>query len=184
MWLFPNSHITISNYHVTRNRTNGYGGVAIVTHQSINSSHIVFSKNIRHMLEYHSINLVDIKTTINDRKFDLWSIYIPPSFNPSETFNNILSLMNRSSLIGGDFNGHHPVWGSSNTDFRGNLIYSTLSDFGLCILNKGNATRINRRPYLDTMFDSFVSSPNILYHCLVLGPCCRSRLAVIISLFL
>jgi len=84
------------------------------------------------MLEYRSINLVGIKVTINDRKFDLWSIYIPPSSNPSsETFNNIFSLMNRSSLIGGDFNGHHPVWGSSNTDFRGNLIYSTLSDVGL-----------------------------------------------------
>jgi len=95
------------------------------------------------MLEQHSIDLIGIEITINDKILDLWLIYIPPSSNPSpETFNNIFSLMNRSSfLIGGDFNGHHPVWGSSILDFRGNLIHSAILDYGLCVLNNGDATR-------------------------------------------
>lgn len=118
------------------------------------------------MLELHSIDVIGIEITFNDKTLDLWSIYIPPSSNPSpKTFNNIFSLMNRSYLIGGDFNGHHPVWGSLTSDFRGNLIYSTILDYGLCVLNNGEATRINRPPYPDTMVDISISSPNISLSC-------------------
>ncbi|KAL4091273.1 hypothetical protein QTP88_025988 [Uroleucon formosanum] len=118
------------------------------------------------MLELHSIDIIGIEITINDKTLDLWSIYIPPSSIPSpETFNNIFSLMNQSSLIGGDFNGHHPVWGSSISDFRGNLIHSAILDYGLCVLNNGEATRINRPPYPDTMVDISISSPNISLSC-------------------
>ena len=165
--LLPNSRISISYYHVIRqDRLDDYGEVAIVTHQSINSKRIALNDNIRHMLEHHSIDLIGIEITLNDKILDLWSIYIPPSSNPSlETFNNIFSLMNRSSLIGGDFNGHHPVWGSSISDFRGNLIHSAILDYGLCVLNNGDATRIKRPPYPNTMVDISVSSPNISLSC-------------------
>ncbi|KAL5233225.1 hypothetical protein ACI65C_000635 [Semiaphis heraclei] len=160
-WLLPNSRISIPNYHVFRqDRLDGYGGVAIVIHQSINSKRISLNDNTRHMLELHSIDVIGIEITINDKTVDL--CYISPSSNPSpETYNNIFSLMNRSSLIGGDFYGHHPVWGSSTSDFRGNLIHSAILDYGLCVLNNGEATRINRPPYPDTMVDISISSPNI-----------------------
>lgn len=88
------------------------------------------------MLEHHSIDVIGIEITINDKTLDLWSIYNHPSPNPSpETFNNIFSVMNRSSLIGGDFNSHHPVWGSSTLDFRGNLIHFAILGYGFCVLN-------------------------------------------------
>ncbi|KAL4098943.1 hypothetical protein QTP88_023450 [Uroleucon formosanum] len=166
-WLLPNSRISIPKYHVFRqDRHDGYGRVAIVTHQSINSKRFSLNDNIRHMLELHSIDIIGIEITINDKTLDLWSIYTPPSSNPfSETFNNIFSLMNQSSLIGGDFNGHHPVWGSSISDFRGNLIHSDILDYGLCVLNNGEATRINRPSYPDTMVDISISSPNISLSC-------------------
>ncbi|KAL4126343.1 hypothetical protein QTP88_010565 [Uroleucon formosanum] len=73
--------------------------------------------------------------------------------------------MNQSSLIGGDFNGHHQVWGFSFSDFRGNLIHSAILDYGLCVLNSGETTRINRPPYPDTMVEISISSPNISLSC-------------------
>lgn len=42
-----------------------------------------------------------------------------------------------------------------------NLIHSALSNFGLGILNNGDATRINCPPYPDTMVDISISSSNI-----------------------
>jgi ribonuclease HI len=186
-WLLPNSRISITDYHVTRqDRIDGYGGVAIVIHKSINSKRIPIIDNIKHLLEYHSIDLVGIEVMINDKKFYLWSIYIPPSSNPSiETFNHIFSLMNRSSLIGGDFNGHHPGWGSASSDFRGNLIFSTLSDYGFCTLNNGDATRINRPPHPDTVVDITVSSPSIALACswsVLSDPFGSDHLPIIITL--
>ncbi|KAL4103454.1 hypothetical protein QTP88_018831 [Uroleucon formosanum] len=107
-----------------------------------------------------------IKIIINDKILDLWSIYVLLSSDPfSETFNNVFSLMNRSSLIGGDFNGHHPVEGFSISYFRGNLINSTILDYSLWVLNNSEATRINRPPYPDIMVDLSISSPNISLSC-------------------
>lgn len=161
-WLLPNSNLHIPHFHVSRrDRIDSYGGVAIVSHQSMNIKPNTLSDYINRTLEHHSIDLIGIEVIIKNSKFELWSIYIPPFSNPNANiFNDIFSFLSRSPIIGGDFNGHHSAWGSSASDFRGNLIHSSLSSHGLCILNTGCATRINRPPYPDTAIDLSASFPN------------------------
>jgi len=62
------------------------------------------------MLENFSIDLVVVEVEIGNRKFELWSICIPLSSNPSsDIISYIFSFATRLSIIRGDFNGQHPA---------------------------------------------------------------------------
>lgn len=92
-------------------RQDEYGEVAIVSHRSMNCRRIVLNDNFNHILERFSIDLVGVEVEISNRKFEFWSIYIPPSANRcSDIINYIYSFATRLSIIGGDFNGYYPAW--------------------------------------------------------------------------
>jgi hypothetical protein len=63
---------------------NGYGGVAIATHHSIQIKKISVNNSLNINLSRQSIDLVGIEAFINTKhSIQLWSLYIPLSFNPS-----------------------------------------------------------------------------------------------------
>jgi len=76
----------------------------------------------------------------------------------------IFDLVRSSNAINaGDFNGHHSAWGSSQCNYRGNLIYSCLSTFNLYLLNNGSHTRINRPPHVLSALDISLVSSKLLW---------------------
>jgi len=61
-WLLPNSYHNIPSCHVIRqDRHDGYGGVAIVFHRSMNGRHFELNDNFNNMLERFSIDLVGVE---------------------------------------------------------------------------------------------------------------------------
>ena len=52
-------------------------------------------------------------------------------------------INNRPCIIAGDFNGHHPLWGSNATCATGRTIADAAQDLNLVILNSGEPTHIN-----------------------------------------
>lgn len=164
-WLFPNRRINIPGYRLVRDdRPDGYGGAAIAIKNSIKFRVLNINPELYRSFASFNINLVGVKILCNNNSgLDIWSCYIPPHSNVSQTaVNNIFKVMSNYFIFGGDINGHHSCWGSNRNDNQGCLIHSAIEDLQLCVLNNGSPTRLNRPPFSDTVVDISVSSPNLM----------------------
>jgi exonuclease III len=172
-WLRPDQKFSLPYFNLIRaDRADGYGGVAIAAHRSIQIKKISVDNSLSINLSRQSIDLVDIEAFSNTKNsLKLWSLYIPPSSNlPIRLLNEIFQLIDPMSILGGDLNGHHPSWDNNNNlNHRGDIIFSALNNFNLCCLNSGVPTRINRPPFSNTAVDLTVSV-SALYWSLVCHP--------------
>jgi len=133
-WLRPNMKIKIPGYNLVRcDRPDGYGGAAIAISNSLRFRNLSVSTGLSQSLSLHNINLVGVEIIFNDNKnLDIWSCYIPPHANISQTLvNNIFNVISINCIFGGDLNGHHTCCGSDKIDHQGNLFYSVISDLQL-----------------------------------------------------
>lgn len=142
-------------------RQEGFGGVAIAIHHSVQVRPIRICESLSNDLVAHSIDLVGVDVfSYFPQSIQIWSIYISPSSNLSDMIvKNMFGLMSLRSILAGDFNAHHFAWGSSKSDFIGKLLNNIASSFNVCILNTGSVTRVGRPPFSDSVIDvSFCSS--------------------------
>lgn len=137
-WLNEDDNIRISGYNIYRqDRSDGYGGVAIVSHHSVRTEVChTFSNN-------SDIECLHVKIHNCNNIDNIYAIYCPPSAHTTQRdWENLFSRMTLRSLILGDFNGHHHSW-SNKTDRRGNQIFDSLVDSRFIVLNNNSiATRI------------------------------------------
>jgi len=62
-------------------------------------------------------------------------------------------------ILAGDFNAHHPIWGSTNTNRRGSLLLDLIDEQGLEVHNNGSHTFHNSTR--SEALDLTLSSPHI-----------------------
>lgn len=68
--------------------------------------------------QYSSPNFVVAQIQIEGRNIDIASIYVEPRHDPLHTMQTLTTYLDHrdsSRILGGDFNGHHPMWGLSTT---------------------------------------------------------------------
>jgi exonuclease III len=131
--LNKNDEIEINKYKLVRkdrNKTKG-GGVGLIINKKLNYE-------IIKVKEVTPIEIIGIKTKINDTTYNIFSIYIPPSSQKitckvmQSKLEKILNeLKNYENVIlGGDFNSHHTSWGSEKIDSFGKITsdLTTLSE--------------------------------------------------------
>ena len=128
---------------VNKNRGGGGGGVALYIHHSIPFTPIdVSTCNDAH------IELQAVKLQLNQSDVSIFNIYIPPSSSCQPQYlpdlAPIFDLADDDSFILGDYNAHHPSWGSPITDARGRRIAAALASSSLITLNSNSSTR---RPF-------------------------------------
>ncbi|GBL72875.1 hypothetical protein AVEN_128070-1 [Araneus ventricosus] len=61
----------------------------------------------------------------------------------------------------GNFNGHNPLWGSSDTNPRGRQIETLIEDHGLCILNDNTYTHFHQASHTFHTVDLAICSPSL-----------------------
>lgn len=72
------------------------------------------------------------------------SIYLPPnSRHINDQLKNLIEQLPEPALALGDFNAHHPAWGSRCADSLGRFIAENTLTRKLVILNDGSPTRMN-----------------------------------------
>lgn len=83
-WLRLGEQFALPSFHLIRSdRPDGYGGVAIASHLSIQLKEIPIDPSLKNNLIHHSIDLVGIEAFINSyNPVRLWSWYISLSANP------------------------------------------------------------------------------------------------------
>lgn len=92
--------------------------------------------------QYSSPNFCVVQLTLSGRRLYFSSAYVEPDADDVGTLNRIECFLqaNRSSyhVIGGDFNGWHPLWGSDRTNRRGRDIVTLITANDINVCNIGN----------------------------------------------
>lgn len=99
------------------------------------------SPSIIGVSQYSTTNLCVAKLTIGARPIYLASVYVEPDDAGEETLGHIELFLNTINgakcVIGGDFNGWHPIWGSAKTNKRGNSIVEIMYSNDMFCCNTG-----------------------------------------------
>lgn len=88
---------------------------------------------------------------ISSTRIVLASVYLPydaPEDPPTPDMRRAVDWCiadHRQLIIGGDFNAHNTVWGSTDTNSRGEYILDYILSTGLIILNSGNKPTFQQR---------------------------------------
>jgi len=101
---------------------------------------------VSHQYPYTIINLhtdlqaVAVRIHIS-KLITICTVYFPPRETLAQTsLSRLINQLPTPFIVIGDFNGHSPLWGYTDTNRRGEQIESLISDFSLCLLNNGEHT--------------------------------------------
>ena len=133
--------VELNNYHLfrkdrpTRGGGAARGGVAIYVHQTLPCTRVTLNS---------SLEVVACRVKFGTTDLVVCSVYCPSDVALDDGELDALHhhFGGRSSVILGDFNAHHGLWGSQRTDGRGLQMMDFISGSDLVILNDGSPTRI------------------------------------------
>src|SRR5262249_21328773 len=104
-------------------------GVCLLTKSTVSSSPVQLNT---------SLEAVAVRVFLN-RLITVCSIYISPNqILSAQDFEDLINQLPRPFLVLGDFNAHHPLWGSPDINPRGRLMEKLIYDNDLAVLNDGN----------------------------------------------
>lgn len=130
-FLKPDKSFSVPNYIVYRNdRISRFGGgVAILIKKEIAHSPLLKS-SINDPLEYIGIQI----TSKTGKIYNIYAAYLPPNSPLIDT--HIIDLTNNrnTTLIIGDLNAKHKMWGCSSNNAKGNVLKSISEKYNIDII--------------------------------------------------
>ncbi|XP_072377658.1 uncharacterized protein [Diabrotica undecimpunctata] len=106
-----------------------------------------------------------VKIDFNGRVINIISLYKPDkniSIREWKRLFNWCSSLEGETVLGGDFNAHHAVWGSPKNDTDGNRIIDAITDMDLIFLNDCSATRITHPNSTKSAVDLTLITPGLI----------------------
>lgn len=136
---------------------------------------ILLDKNIEvlPLTEFIHRDLTAVKVKLNiegsDREIVIGSVYLPyeEKAPPDQTLHNLVNFCaenNLQAVLGLDCNAHHVVWGSTDTNKRGECLLEFILKYNLEIINMGNDPTFitsNRSEVIDITLATSLISKNI-----------------------
>ena len=125
------------------------------------------------LTEFIQRDLTAVKVKLNiegrDREIVFGSVYLPyeEKAPPDQSLHKLLQFCEENNLqvvLGLDCNAHHVVWGSTDTNKRGECLLEFILKYNLDILNKGNDPTFitsNRSEVIDITIATTLISKNI-----------------------
>lgn len=113
-----------------------HGGVALFIHESCPFQRLTVVSDLQVVAARLQLGTLRCVTVA--------SLYVPGRAQVSEhDFLEIVAQLPSPILLLGDYNGHHPQWGSVSVDARGRILSDFLSASNLSYLNDGRSTHIS-----------------------------------------
>ena len=131
--LKPNTKFVLHGYSVVRKDRpdRPAGGVATFIRNGINYTEIETG--------CENIEYVTIEIQTSKRKLTISNIYIPPTAHATE--NDFKRFFERgNTILVGDFNAHHSVFGSTTVNPRGRLLNQMIDQYNFAVLSTGACT--------------------------------------------
>lgn len=148
-WLNETHIIKIPNYNIIRSDRppSKHGGLAIIIKNNIIYQKVNSIFHINNKLETLAIS-IPLTNNYNDQfnSLLLVSLYrVPSTVTSSNEWNNLFNSTSqyKVSIIGGDFNAHHHVWGAQKSCPSGDKLVDSLTDYRYTILNDNTHTHFN-----------------------------------------
>lgn len=142
IWLRKDEEFKFAKYRFeSKRRSQGYGGVGILLHQSLDYQKLTFD-------DLSPIEVVGVKIIKGFDPITLISIYVPAgqelcgeAIRKLKVFFEEIESLEGEILIGGDFNGHHHTWDRVSPNCpKGNTINAALEASKFILLNDGSPT--------------------------------------------
>ena len=132
--LHTDTLFSFSNYTILRKDVpadTSHGGAALLIKSGLLFSELALDTPLQAVAARVSLH----------RTYTFCSIYLPPNVHISkDALTHLFMQLPAPFIVMGDFNGHSPLWGSTDTNSRGKIIESVINDLDLCILNDGSPT--------------------------------------------
>lgn len=119
-----------------------------------------------------SIEIIILQITSASRPVMVAGIYRHPNMTtPASAYDRIFAILKKSDhfLLIGDFNAHHPLWGSRRPSSAGTILSSVLEDHNCIVLNSEvpTPTYISPPPRSSSVLDLAIASPGVTPLCLL-----------------
>ncbi|GBN21287.1 Replication-associated protein [Araneus ventricosus] len=108
------------------------------------------------------LEILAIKVNTDALSFYIINIYAPTGFD-IDIIRTFLDTLTEPSLIFGDFNLHHPLWGSNDSSRLGNKFSDWLTNSNFVILNTSTPTHTSPAAK-QSLLDITLCSQSLLYH--------------------
>ena len=151
----PQSFKRYHPYYKESGLESGRGGVGIHVRENIVHVPIPLQTNIQ---------AVAVRITINNHKYSLCSIYVPPinELNISEDeLKDLKDQLPSPYLLLGDFNAHSLSWGAVEDNERGEVVNEFLSKHNLVLFNNKIHTYCSYAYGTTSLVDLTMCSPSI-----------------------
>ena len=141
-----------SMYNFIHNTERASGGSTIIVSNVYPHRQISINSNLQ---------AVALSVTLH-RPISVCSLYIPPKSKINvEDLENLINQLPQPFFLLGDFNGHHELWGCSDSNTRGQLIEMFLERNSLCLLNDKSNTYLHPATGKFSSLDLSICQPNI-----------------------
>lgn len=159
-WLKPDTKIYINGFHLVHEyRNDGKGGVGIFISRTISFSKININKNFNNQIEICAV-------TLDRYNISIVSVYKPPTINATKAdWQNIFLQFQNETVVCGDFNAHHCLWGSLQNCNQGLRLVEAIDNTDLINLNDGSPTRISPPSQVPSKVDLTFTTPNLASRC-------------------
>lgn len=153
----------LSGYHsVLSSRSDGYGGVGVFIHKNWNYEPISVTVN-SDLIQCAAVNIMKLNIVVV-------AIYVSPSISNDDFEDNMESLFHQlntpRTVLGGDFNCHHYVWGNEKCDRKGAILMDIINNSNLILLNNGAKTFVPlEKGKSATAIDLSLTSGNLFCKC-------------------
>ncbi|GBM63257.1 hypothetical protein AVEN_110942-1 [Araneus ventricosus] len=155
-YLEPHLSAKFKNYTTQRNDFQqgslASGGVACLTSCQMPSKSILLNTQLQ---------AVAIQIQLNSR-ITVCYLYLPPRVHIEQRhLDYLIQQLPSPFFLLGDFNGHNPLWGRTDTNPRGRQIETLIEDRGLCILNDNSYTHFHQASHTFHTIDLAICSPSL-----------------------
>lgn len=162
--LIPKNKVSLNTYtayrhdYISRNHYTGSNGVITLVHKSLYSSPLPLNTDLQAV----AVNVFHP----NFGYVSVCNVYI--SHDVVLSLSNLVSLYNqlpKPCFIVGDFNSHHPLWGSPDHNPRGLTVEDFLiNNNNICLLNDGSPTFFHLGHKVFSHVDLSLVSDSLLPH--------------------
>lgn len=157
--LLPSKTFFLKNYKIYRKdnlpAVNASGGVMIAVHNSIHSE----------SFPLNTLYQAVAATVYTPAPITICSLYLHHQDTVTEyLMDQLIKQLQNSYILTGDFNAHHNLWGSSQSDSRGQVIEKFLQNSDATLLNTGaEATHFNAYTGTHSTIDLSICSPSLTH---------------------
>jgi len=97
-----------------------------------------------------------------EQLYTICNIYMPHHQDiPKEQIENLINQLPEPTIIAGDFNAKHTLWGNNTNDRRGHIIENILTQSSLTLLNTGSPTHFHLQTGTHSAIDLTICSAQI-----------------------